>query len=932
MKRWRPRLVSVLATLAVAAAGLASPALTAPARAGVATTKHLIPGGVMPRSSGVLTLCYNATGFSCAGGGYNGTPAQIGGNGWTTSEYWSYGSPGPNGTRHNCTTYAAYRLQQNGTPYPGWTGNANQWATKASPSVLVDQTPAVGAIAQWNGGESGHVAYVEAVTATYIVTTSDSYDGGTDRQEIPLNSPYMPDNFIHFKDYYGDIVQWNGDTKAQKTAWRVGADGRRHWIPSISDYWCLVDGGVPGPYQLPSDVLTNVVPDDPGSQAPCGGDLNGDGIVNIKDLSIMASEWGTAGHRADINLDGKVNISDLSIMASQWGRKPTPSPITTTAAATAATARFMALTRPGAVIRAMVLARPAQAHGVGGLAGNDTSADPSVSADGNIVVFSSLASNLVPGDTNGVLDVFAWNRSAGTVTRVSVTAGGGQLTTASGDARISPNGRYVAFDSGADVYVKDLQTGALERISQPNGDPAGEPGQAAYADDVTSSGLVVFESKATNLVAGDTNNVSDVFVRQLQNGPIEQVSVASDSAGGAEGNAASFAGAVSGNGQYVVFASRATNLAAGNASGHAAIFVRNLAAGTTTLVSGPPGGGQANGDANFPSISADGQLVAFNSDAANLMAGNSHGYQQVYVKNLATGALRRASQANDGTAGNGDSTEPALSGDGSRVAFQSVATNLVTGDTNYAADVFVQNLAGHLISRVSVTPGLAQGNSSSLGPSLNGNGTIVAFSSDATNLTRSAASTPEQVVARAITGLPLSGGKPAITGRAKVGYKLTAHAGRWGPSGVRFRYRWYANGRAIAKATGRGLKLAAAQRGKRITVRVTASLAGYATATATSRATAKIAAGTITAARPRITGKVRAGSVLTARAGTWRPSGVRLRYRWYVNGKVIRKAAGRRLRLLRKWAGKRIRVRVTGSKRGYRTVSRSSKRTRKVAR
>src|SRR5262249_50915392 len=152
---------------------------------------------------------------------------------------------------------------------------------------------------------------------------------------------------------------------------------------------------------------------------------------------------------------------------------------------------------------------------------------------------------LVAGDTNGVLDVFAWNRSAGTVTRASVDAAGNQFDTPSGDAKVSPNGRYVAFDSGGDVYVKDLQTGALERVSEPNGDPAGEPDQPAYANGVTSSGLVVFQSKATNLVAGDTNGASDVFVRQLQDAPIQQVSVSSDAVGGAEGNADSYTGAAS---------------------------------------------------------------------------------------------------------------------------------------------------------------------------------------------------------------------------------------------------------------------------------------------------------------------------------------------------------------------------------------------------
>src|SRR4051794_25198325 len=101
------------------------------AEAGPSGSTHPIPGNGQ-NSGGVSSLCYDATGFSCAGGGYNGGSAQIGGGGWLPSQYWSYGSSGPNGSRHNCTTYIAYRLQQNGFAYPGWTDNATNWDTQAS--------------------------------------------------------------------------------------------------------------------------------------------------------------------------------------------------------------------------------------------------------------------------------------------------------------------------------------------------------------------------------------------------------------------------------------------------------------------------------------------------------------------------------------------------------------------------------------------------------------------------------------------------------------------------------------------------------------------------------------------------------------------------------------------------------------------------------
>jgi surface antigen len=315
------------------AGAMASPALTAPAQASVAGATHSIPGG-HTKSADVTVLCYDATGFSCAGAGYSGQKSDIHGNGWTIGDYWTSGSGPVNGPKHNCTTYAAYRLQQNGYAYPRWTDNANGWALDAAnPSrkgstasaVTVDQTPIAGSIAEWGSGANGHVAYVEAVSGTYIVTTSDSYGGGTDRLKILYTSKYMPDNFIHFKDtYVGALVQWNKDTKAQKTTWRVGVDGRRHWVPSISvTSRLLLGGATTGPYLLSAAVL-NTIPDDTNSWASDGADLNGDGIVNIKDLSILAGEMGKPGHQGDINLDGTVNNTDLSILQAQYGKAPTP--------------------------------------------------------------------------------------------------------------------------------------------------------------------------------------------------------------------------------------------------------------------------------------------------------------------------------------------------------------------------------------------------------------------------------------------------------------------------------------------------------------------------------------------------------------------------------------------------------------------------------
>ncbi|WP_197025916.1 lamin tail domain-containing protein [Nocardioides sp. URHA0020] len=172
----------------------------------------------------------------------------------------------------------------------------------------------------------------------------------------------------------------------------------------------------------------------------------------------------------------------------------------------------------------------------------------------------------------------------------------------------------------------------------------------------------------------------------------------------------------------------------------------------------------------------------------------------------------------------------------------------------------------------------------------------------------------------------LTAGTPTVSGTPTVGRTLTAAAGGWGPGPVQLRYTWLADGRAIAGATGRSLRLTAAQRGAAIAVRVTGARVGYATRTATSRATAAVRSGTITTARPTIRGTARVGRTLVVRPGRWSAGGsaVHLSYRWLANGTVIRGQGTARLRLTAALRGQRITVRVVGSAAGYRSAARSS--------
>jgi hypothetical protein len=321
----------------------------------------------------------------------------------------------------------------------------------------------------------------------------------------------------------------------------------------------------------------------------------------------------------------------------------------------------------------------------GGVQANGDSTESASSADGRYIVFSSSANNLVAGDTNGTWDVFLRDRAAGVTTRVSVASGGAQGNGGSGSPGISADGRYVTFSS-----------------------------------------------EASNLVAGDTNGTSDVFVRDRVTGVTTRVSVAS---GGAQGNEESEQSVISADGRYVAFVSRASNLVAGDVNGKRDVFLRDRVSGVTTLVSVATDGTQADNFSERLAISADGRYVAFYSVATNLVAGDTNGAMDVFVRDRVTATTTRVSVASDGTQGNADSEAPAISADGRYVAFDSGASNLVAGDTNVTLDVFVHDRTTGDTSLVSVASDGTQADYAGQRPSISADGRYVAFDSGARNLT-----------------------------------------------------------------------------------------------------------------------------------------------------------------------------------------------------
>jgi Tol biopolymer transport system component len=254
----------------------------------------------------------------------------------------------------------------------------------------------------------------------------------------------------------------------------------------------------------------------------------------------------------------------------------------------------------------------------------------------------------------------------------------------------------------------------------------------SYFPSISADGrYVAFNSVAGNLVTGDSNAANDVFVRDRQAGVITRVSVDSI---GVEGNGVSREPSISSDGRYVAFYSAASNLVANDSNAANDVFVRDRQTGETTRVSVDSSGVEGNGVSLNASISADGRYVAFDSAASNLVSGDTNGKTDVFVHDHQTGETTRVSVDSSGVQGNGGSYTPSISADGRYVAFYSDSSNLITGDTNAKGDVFVHDRQTGTTTMVSVDSSGVQGNGNSEYPSISADGRYVAFRADSSNL------------------------------------------------------------------------------------------------------------------------------------------------------------------------------------------------------
>jgi Tol biopolymer transport system component len=332
-----------------------------------------------------------------------------------------------------------------------------------------------------------------------------------------------------------------------------------------------------------------------------------------------------------------------------------------------------------------------------GSQGNLQSKNASIFADGRYVVFESIADNLVPADSNGTTDIFVRDRVTGETRRVSVASNGQQGNFFSREPSISADGHYVAFASWStnlvtdddfwtvDIYVHDLDSGTTTCVSLAS--DGSEGNDDSREPSISGDGrYVAFHSKTDNLVAGDINEREDVFIHDRLTGETKRVSVASD---GTPGNDYSKYPAISGDGRYVAFESNADNRVVGDTNEVPDIFVHDLQTGQITRVSVASDGGQSNAYSGMASISADGRFVAFTSWATTLTPAAPELMLDVFAHDRETGETYRISNSYDGKPVDNQSEGPSISSSGRFVAFQSAASNLISGDKNDTGDIFV---------------------------------------------------------------------------------------------------------------------------------------------------------------------------------------------------------------------------------------------------
>lgn len=380
-----------------------------------------------------------------------------------------------------------------------------------------------------------------------------------------------------------------------------------------------------------------------------------------------------------------------------------------------------------------------------------------ISQDAAFVAFASNASNLVANDTNAATDVFLRNNSTGAIQRISSPTSTGQGNGASGAGvdgettiAINSAGTMIAYVSSAsnlvagdtnnlpDIFLYEVSSNRTTSLSR---DQSNGPSDGASSFPFISrdGAYVVFESAATDL-DNDSNNFKDVYMRDVQ----QQFTVRISQAPSGETNGDSSYPSVSNGGQFVVFLSNATNLlTVGTDTNESAdVFIVDRFNDTVKRASINTAGIEANGPSYMPTMTPDGRYIAFASDSSNLIASDQNGKRDIFVRDTLQATTEIVSISSTGVQGNSDSglDRVSISDDGRFVAFSSAATNLASGDDNTVVDIFVHDRLLKRTGRVSRTTLLQNSNSGSFMPALSSDGSFICYQSSATNLSSNTSS------------------------------------------------------------------------------------------------------------------------------------------------------------------------------------------------
>ncbi len=325
----------------------------------------------------------------------------------------------------------------------------------------------------------------------------------------------------------------------------------------------------------------------------------------------------------------------------------------------------------------------------------------SISSDGRYVLFATDADNLVSDDSNGYSDIFRKDMSTGETIRVSTSSSGAQGNNNAGSANISDNGQYVVFSSSAsnlvsgdtnavaDVFVKNILTGETTIASTASSSEFSN--SSSDNGKITQEGRYVFyHSGGNNLVTGDTNGRTDVFRKDLLTG--ENILVSTTSTGGQISSNSTLLD-ISSDGRYVLFTSSANDIVPEDTNSRGDIFRKDMQTGETIIVSTSATGTLGNDYSGEATISEDGRYVAFTSYSSNLVSGDTNSDRDIFRKDITTGEIELVSGSESGAFGDLESNNPQISSDGRYIAFSSQASNLDPEDLNgVGVDIFVRDM------------------------------------------------------------------------------------------------------------------------------------------------------------------------------------------------------------------------------------------------